>query len=373
MAGLRPFKLERHFALHEFSVKHNLAASDCEPLSQAGLLELADEGTGRLWDELRLGYTESQGAPFLREEIAGLYRDTGPDDILVCAPVEGIFLVMNGLLESGDHVICAFPGYQALYEVARSMECDVEMWPADERQGWRFDPKWLEDHVRPDTRLIVTNFPHNPTGWLPGAPDLARVVEVASAASALLLSDEMYRFTERDPANTLPAACDLSDRAVSLGGMSKAFGMPGARIGWLATRDPGIMERLRTVKDYTSICSSAPGEVLATIALKSKEKILERNMALIEKNLERLDYFFDKHPALFYWDRPAAGTVAFPRLLGGHDAAGLCEGLAREAEVLLLPSQVFDYGAEHVRFGFGREGLDEALLALEKYIVTHGL
>jgi aspartate/methionine/tyrosine aminotransferase len=370
---IRPFKLERYFAEHEFNVRFNLGASDCEALSQAELLDMADDDTRELWDELKLGYTESQGAPFLREEIAKLYSSAGPDNVLVCTPVEGIFLVMNAVLEKGDHVISTFPEYQALYEVAGSLECDVDRWPADEGQGWRFDPRWLEDHVRPDTRLIVVNFPHNPTGWLPEASDFKAVLAIAERVNAAVLSDEIYRFSEQDPSTRLPAACDVYERAVCLGGMSKVFGMPGARIGWLATRDPELLEQLRTAKDYTSICSSAPSEVLATIGLKSKKKILERNMSIMEKNLDRLDLFFEKHPALFYWNRPVAGTVTFPRLLADRDAAELCADIIDKAGVLLLPSTLFDYGNGHVRFGFGRSDLDEALLALEKYLVTTGL
>ncbi|MHB8896095.1 MAG: aminotransferase class I/II-fold pyridoxal phosphate-dependent enzyme [Candidatus Geothermincolia bacterium] len=368
-----PFKLERYFARYEFSARYNLAASDCEALSQAEVLDMADDDMRRLWDELRLGYTESQGAPFLRDEIAALYQAMKSDDILVCTPVEGIFVAMNAVLERGDHVISTFPEYQALYEVAQALECDVERWPADEKQGWRFDPLWLEDHVRPDTKLIVTNFPHNPTGWLPEDSDFKRIIDIAAGVNAYLFSDEMYRFTEQDSRARLPAACDVYQRAVSLDGMSKAFGMPGVRIGWLGTQDPELMECLHTVKDYTSICSNAPGEILATIALRSKKRILERNMGIIEKNLERLDIFCEKHPTLFYWNRPTAGTVAFPRLLIDRDSREFCEELVGEAGVLMLPGSVFDYGGEHVRIGYGRENLDEGLLALEKYVVTNGL
>ncbi len=370
---MNEFKLERYFGRHEFSVRYNMAASDCEALSQAELLDMADEETRELWDGLGLGYTESRGAPFLRDEIAALYSETNAGDVLVCAPVEGIFVVMNALLEKGDHVISTFPDYQALYEVARSLECEVERWPADERQGWRFDPRWLEDRVRPDTRLIVVNFPHNPTGWLPDAADFRAIVDIARAAGAVLFSDEMYRFTEHDPTDRLPAACDVYERAVSLDGMSKAFGMPGVRIGWLATRDPDLMSALCRVKDYTSICSSAPSEVLATIALRSRDAIIERNMAIIGKNIERLDYFFEKHPALMYWNRPVAGTVAFPRLLLGRDASEFCRDVIERAGVLLVPGSMFDYGSDHVRIGFARRNLDEALQAFEKYVVTSGL
>ena len=365
---MRPFKLERFFAAHEFNVRHTLCSSDCEPLSQAELLEMADDDSMELWDNLKLGYTESLGAPHLREEIAGLYADVDPAEVLVCSPVEGIFVAMNAILEKGDHVICGFPDYQALDEVARAIGCEVERWTADEGQGWRFDPAWLQKHIRPDTKLIVVNFPNNPTGFLPCLEDFERIVYMARERGAYLFSDEMYRHLELEDGARLPSACDVYDRAVCLYGMSKAFGMAGVRIGWLVTKDPGLRQRLQEFKDYTTICSSAPSEVLSTIALRSKEKILERNRDIIRANLDTLDGFFEKHDQVFYWDRPPAGTIAFPRILAGLDADTFCDEVLEGAGVLLLPASVFEFGTDHCRVGFGRSDLPEAVAALEEHL-----
>jgi len=369
---IRPFKLERFFSEHEFRVRHNISASDCEPLTQAEVLEMADDDARERWDELRLGYTETPGALFLREEIAKLYLKIDPDDVLVLTPIEGIFVVMNTILERGDHVICTFPEYQALYEVAQHLECEVDMWPADERQGWRFDPLWLEKHIRPNTKLVVVNFPHNPTGWMPDAADFKRIVDLARASGAYLFSDEMYHYLEHDPVTRLPAACDTYERAVCLNGMSKSFALAGIRIGWLATQDAELMQRLATFKDYTTICSSAPSEVLATIGLQSMDRIIERNLSLINQNLDLLDDFFEKHP-FAYWNKPIAGTVAFPRLLIDRDAREFCEDLIAKSSVMMLPGEVFEYGSDHVRIGFARRHMDSALEALGKYLVTAGL
>ncbi|HEY5527400.1 MAG TPA: aminotransferase class I/II-fold pyridoxal phosphate-dependent enzyme [Candidatus Anoxymicrobiaceae bacterium] len=370
---INPFKLERYYATREFNVRHNMSASDCEPLSQAELIEMADEDMRFLWDNLKLGYTETRGALLLREEIAKLYTDTSDNDLLVCTPVEGIFIAMQVILKKGDHVICTFPEYQALYEVAQSLECEVERWPADERQGWRFDPKWLEEHIRPHTRLVVVNFPHNPTGWLPEARDFKRIVAAARGVGAYLFSDEMYRFLEDEAACRLPAACDCYEKAVSLSGMSKAFGMAGVRIGWLATRDAELRNRLEAFKDYTTICSSAPSEVLSTIALRASRQIIDRNMTIIRNNLDFLDEFFDGHSSMFYWNRPLAGTIGFPRMLFDRDAAEFCEDVMQKAGVLLLPSNVFGYGGDHVRVGFGRRDLPAAVDALKNYLAATGL
>jgi aspartate/methionine/tyrosine aminotransferase len=365
---INTFRLERYFAAREFGASYTLSSSDCEPLSQAELLAMADDESRELWEGLGLGYTETPGALFLRSEIAGLYDRIDPGDVLVTAPVEGIFIAMNSILDRGDHVICTFPAYQALYEVALAIGCEVERWAADEEHGWRFDPAWLAEHVRPETRLIAVNFPHNPTGYLPGLEDFERMIDTARGCGAHLFSDEIYRCLELQPEMRLPPACDLYDRAVSLGGMSKSFGMAGVRIGWLATRDHALLERMIGFKDYTTICSSAPSEVLATIALRCSDSIIARNLTLIRYNLGLLDRFFDRYRGIFAWKRPCAGTVAFPRMLAAGDADGFCDDVLDGAGVMLLPASAFEHGDRHFRVGFGRRNMPEALDAFEGYI-----
>jgi aspartate/methionine/tyrosine aminotransferase len=234
---IEDFTLERYFARHEFSARYLLSPSDCESLSVRDLLSYADQETRQLWDGLRLGYTESPGHPALRAEIARLYTQIQPGDVLEAAPEEAVFLAMHALLRPGDRVVVLWPAYQSLYAIARSIGCTVDPWPVELRQGrWSVNLDKLET-LLPGSRLLIVNFPHNPTGFLPSRAEFESIVKLTERHGVTLFCDEMYRMLERDPRDRLPAACDLSPNATSLSGLSKAFGLPGLRVGWLATRD----------------------------------------------------------------------------------------------------------------------------------------
>ncbi len=365
---LEPFALERYFAKYEFSVKYLLSSSDCDGLSMNEVLGWADSETSQLWNNLKLGYTESQGLPLLRQEIANLYSNISPENVLVVAPEEGIFLAMNAILKKGDHIITTFPGYQSLYEIAKGVGADVTQWIPDEKNGWRFDPEFLAQNIRPETKLLVFNFPHNPTGYLPSQKDFQRILEIAKQYNLYVFSDEMYRFLEYDSVNRLPSASEGYDKAISLFGMSKTFGMAGARIGWVVTKDKDLYRRMVDFKDYTTICSSAPSEILSLIALRNKDKIIQRHLGRIQRNLRLLDTFFAKKKDQFEWVRPKAGTIAFPKLVGDIDSFAFCEKAVKDAGIMVLPSTVYGYDSKHFRLGFGRENLPEALGKFEEYL-----
>jgi aspartate/methionine/tyrosine aminotransferase len=355
------FALERYFARYEFSARYLLSCSDCEALSLAELLSMADDATSSMWDGLRLGYTESRGHPALREAIAEMYQGIEADDVLVVVPEEGIFLLMNALLEAGDHVVCTFPGYQSLYEVARAIGCELSTWEPDEGRGWAFDLDRLDELLRPDTRLVVVNFPHNPTGTVPTREDFESLVGLVAERGAYLLSDEMYRFLELAPESTLPAGCELFDRGFTLSGLSKSFGLPGLRVGWIASRDRASLERMSTLKDYTTICGSAPSEILAIMALRSRTAIIEQQLARVRSNLGVLDDFLEKYDDCLSWVRPVGASVCFPRLLVDVSATAFCRELVEESGIMVVPSSVFQYGERHVRIGFGRQNLPEVI------------
>jgi aspartate/methionine/tyrosine aminotransferase len=365
---ISPFKLERYFAQYEFSTRYLLSSSDCDGLPMQDLLSLADAECRALWDDLALGYTESLGHPLLRAEVAKLYKGLTAEDILQVVPEEGIFIAMQSMLRPGDHVICTFPGYQSLYQVAADLGCEVTQWRPEEEHGWRFNLDFLEAHLQSNTRLLVFNFPHNPTGYLPSQEDYARILDFAKAHDLYVFSDEMYRLLELDPAERLPAACEQYDKAVTLFGMSKTFGMAGVRLGWLATRDRELYECLAAYKDYTTICGSAPSEVLSLIALRNRVSITSAHLARIRRNLGLLDDFFEQFADLFEWTRPRAGTIAFPRLKAPEGAMVFCQRLVNEAGIMLLPSTVYDYDDQHVRVGFGRESLPEGIKAFEEFV-----
>ena len=372
--NIKPFHTERFFAAHEFAAPYILCASDCESLTVDELLQLA----GVSWESignLRLGYTESQGASALRERIADLYTSVSVDQIVgLSAPEEGIFLTMHGLLEPGDEVIVLTPCYDSLVNVAEYLGCCVIRWslleadePPGSSGGWRLDLDTLERLVTPRTKLVVVNFPHNPTGYLPSRDEWQIIIQIVERAGAWLFSDEMYRGLEYDPAARLPSGCDLYKRAVTLAGLSKTYGLPGLRAGWLALHDTSLRNRILGWKDYTTICASAPGEVLARIALQVGAVLAERSRRIILNNLALAEPFFTRWRTIFRWNRPQAGSVALVGLRG-RSARDFSDRLVAEQGVMLLPSTGLGFGDGHVRFGFGRLDFANGLEQLDRYL-----
>jgi aspartate/methionine/tyrosine aminotransferase len=363
------FALERFFARWEFSVRHLLCASDVEGYRLSELTRLMDEEVATLWEKLSLGYTEAPGHPLLRAEIAGLYTSASAEDALVFSGAEeAIFAFANVVLVPGDHAIVSWPAYQSLYEVARATGAEVDLLPLDEAAGWALDVDRLRAMVRPNTRAIIVNFPHNPTGSLPSRETWDELVGVAREAGVCLFSDEVYRWLEHDPADRLPAAVDVYERGISLGVMSKSFALAGLRIGWVACRDSALLDRLAAFKDYTTICSSAPSEILAITALRAREEVLARSLRIVRENLAHLDGFFARRADRVRWVRPRAGSTGFPALVGDEAIDQFTERLVQKTGVLLLPGTLFGYPGNHFRLGLGRTDLPQALDRLESFL-----
>jgi aspartate/methionine/tyrosine aminotransferase len=362
------FLLERYFARHEFSAPYLLCASDCETWTTQEILDLED-GARERYLALRLGYTQSAGSPDLRAAIAALYETIDPEDVLVFSGAEeAILAFMSAVPEAGHHLLAPHPAYQSLQEVALSRRLDITRIVPPEEDGWRMTASLYLDQCQPETRVAVINCPHNPSGGTMPADEFRRLIDECSDRSITVFSDEVYRLLEYDESTRLPSACDCSPTAVSLGVMSKAFGLAGLRIGWLATHDREILRRCAAFKDYTTICSSAPSEFLATVALKHGQRIAERSRSLIVANLVLLDDFFARRSGIMRWQRPTAGPIAFPRLLGEETADVFCGRALREAGVLLLPSSLYQFGDRHFRIGFGRANMPEALARLDAWL-----
>ncbi len=365
---LKDFKLERFFAKYEFRTPYLLCCSDCESFSVEELFNL-DKEAERDFKRLWLGYTESPGHPELREEISKLYTNTAPDDIIVFAGAEeGIFIFMNVLLEHGDEIIVQAPCYQSLTEVAEGLGCSVKRWLMDPDKNWELELDFLEKTITPRTKAIVVNFPDNPTGYSVSKEMYKAIAGIAEAHGIYLFSDEVYRFLEYDEENRLPAGCDIYDKGVSLGVMSKSLGLPGLRIGWIAVRDKGLYKKIASFKDFTTICCSAPSEFFSILALRHKEYILGRNLGIVKTNLEYLDKFFEKYSPLLEWVRPKAGPLIFPRLKGGRGVDEFCRDLLDKKGVLLAPGSQFSFSGRHFRLGFGRKNMPEALEKFSEYL-----
>lgn len=359
---IQPFKLERYFAEYEFKVRWLLSPSDCESLSVRELLDMADPESYSLWENMRLGYTESQGHPKLREEISRSYQGIRSDQIMIAVPEEAIFVAMNCLLQPGDQVIAISPAYQSLYEVATALNCEVINWTiAPGKNVWNLDFDWLEDNLSEKTRMLVINFPHNPTGYLPTQEEFQSIVRMADQYGTILFCDEMYRGLEYDDPHRLPAACDCYERAVSLTGLSKSYALPGLRIGWLGTQQTGWIAEWLELKDYTTICNSAPSEILAIIALQNKESIQSRNRQIIQQNILYAENFFNRHTDEFTWFPPKAGSVAFPLWRGNSTVERFCQDVLEDQGVMIVPGSIFDFPGSHFRVGLGRHNFSEAL------------
>jgi aspartate/methionine/tyrosine aminotransferase len=372
---LPPFKLERFFDRYEFRTRYLLSASDCEGLTQRELLSLASAENRRRWEELSLGYTEARGLPALRQAISGLYRHIAPAGVLVAAPSELIFLFFNAHVRPGDRVAAVFPAYQSLHDVARARGAQLELLPLQPTaSGWTLDLDHVEAVLAAGVKLLVLNFPHNPTGYLPTPAEFAQLMAAADRHGVLVFADEMYRGLEYDPADRLPSAADLSANCVALSGMSKAYALAGLRIGWLTTQCPALLDPCVQLKDFTTICSSAPSEVLALIGLDAGEAILARNRAIVRGNLEGAAAFFERFRECLEWLPPRAGSVCFPRYRGPDGLTAFCQRALAEQEVLLVPGDLFDVPAAqgYFRLGLGRLNFCDGLTALAQVLLCDG-
>jgi aspartate/methionine/tyrosine aminotransferase len=365
---IEPFALERYFARYEFDAPHLLSPSDSEPYTLPEVLAYATPEQRAAWDTLWLGYTESAGNAALRAGVAALYDDTiTPEQVLGVVPEEGIFIAMNTLLSAGDHVIATAPGYQSLYSIAAALGCTVDHWTPNP-DGWVFDVDELESLLTPQTRMIVINFPHNPTGALPSADEFQAIMDLAAERGIIVFSDEMYRWFEYDPADRLPAAAEVYPNAVTLSGLSKSFGMPGLRVGWLATQNADFLARFQSFKDYTTICGSAPSEMLAVIALANADALAARNLSITLENLDTLRGFFSERARLLAWQPPRAGTMALVQVVPDVDIDAFADAAVTQQGVMILPSSVYGYPGRYFRLGFGRRSLPAALAAFENFI-----
>ena len=367
---ITPFATEHYYALYEFNTPHLLSVSDCETVSIAELLSLAGLSLDDL-GHLRLGYTESQGHPELRSAIAATYETISPNQVVVLtSPVEGIYLTMRTLLEPNDEVIVLTPAYDSLKNVAEHICGHVKTWELiPTAVGWQLDFDALTQLISHKTKLIIVNIPHNPTGFLPDTAQFEILINIAQQHNAWLFCDEMYRGLEMPGMERLPSAVDRYEKAIVLSGLSKTYGLPGLRAGWLVIRDETVRQELINWKFYTTICPAAPTEFLAMAALAAQEQLIERSITTISANLALAEPFFQSRANFFTWRRPLAGSVAFVGI-NVPSASDYCHHLAQTAGVLLLPGSCLGEQDTFVRFGFGRTSFPAALTHYEAYL-TH--
>ena len=356
---IEPFALERWLTAHELHVEYDIGESGILPLTVGDLLALEpaaerDRVLERLLD-LPLGYSEASGTLELRALLAGTYAHCRPDNILVTTgAIEANFLLFNVLLDPGDHVVAPYPAYQQLYSVPRALGCDVDLWPVRPENDFCFDLDELERLVRPETRLIVINSPHNPTGAILSAADLKRVYDLAQSVDARILSDEAYRWlTIPGSGDPVPPIYDLGPNGISVGTLSKPFGLPGLRIGWMAA-PADIVARCWAMRDYVSLSPGKLNDTLAILALKHRAKIFERNQTIIAANLATADVWIAGRAGLLSWKPPRGGLLALLHYNLDIPSLALADRLADSYGVMLAPGSAF--GLEYcLRIGIGQE------------------
>lgn len=369
---IAPFLTEHFYARYEFTTPYQLCNSDCETISIAELLELAEIPLEQL-GHLSLGYTETLGHPLLREKIAETYSQANMDDVVMLAtPIEGIYLVARAVLDPGDEVIVLAPAYDALinmFEHVLGPE-NVRRWkfvPDESNTRWELDFAQLNSLISPKTKMLVVNFPHNPTGYLATQDQLNELANIVEQHNLILFCDEMYFGLVHSGTPAISSAADLTGHAIVLSGLSKTYGLPGLRTGWLVIHDEALRQNIINWKFYTSICASAPSEFLALAAWKVRDQLRDRSIAQIEHNLKLADSFFARWPELFTWRKPMAGSTA---LVGMNvpSATDFANQLAEEAGVLIQPAVTLGSDDRHLRMGFGRAGFGEALEKFEAYL-----
>jgi aspartate/methionine/tyrosine aminotransferase len=369
---MRNFALETYFSKWEFSATHHMTASDAQSISVGEMLDIAGLPHTTLSD-LHLGYTETWGAPDLRQAISETYDKLEAKNILCFAGAEeGVYAAMRVLLDPDDHAIVVVPNYQAAETIPLDI-CAVSGVGLNPDRNWYLDLDEIRDAIRPNTKLISVCFPNNPTGHIIPKEDYVNLVKICRQHDLYLFSDEVYRGVELDSNKRIDQVADAYEKGLSLNVMSKAYGLPGLRIGWIATQDEEVLGDLEKYKHYLSICNSAPSERLAVIALSVREALLDKSLTLMRTNIEKLDRFFGDYPDIFDWQHPDGSCIGFPRFKGRGGVEVFCKDLVKENGVLLLPASIYRSELmrapdDRFRIGFGRANIDAGLTAFREFV-----
>lgn len=364
---INDFKLERYFAEHEFTAKYLLSSSDCEGCEMNDVLKNASKEELKLWENLKLGYTESKGNPLLREVILQYYKVNSIDNVVVATPGELNFISMNVLLNSNDHAITISPCYQSLSEVVKSINCELSYWKPN-KNDWIFNTEDLEKQIQKNTKLIILNFPHNPTGSYLTKSQLNEIIAVARKHDLYLFSDEMYHKLIIGDVEELPPICDVYEKGISLWGTSKTFGLAGLRTGWLVCKDQFFLKRVVAFKDYLSICNSAPSEILSIMAINNMNFFLEPNLKKINHNISLFKAFVKKQELITSFIPPKAGSTSFIQLNIDGSSLDFSNHLIKKTGIMTVPAEMFEYGGKYIRVGFGRANFAETLEVLDCYL-----
>jgi len=374
---------------HETTAKNNIAETCVASISLETLKSLSEDKESDIWStSTKLTYGAIRGSDRLRGNLANLYSAKKPfqaENILITpGAIAANLISFYGLIGKGDHVICHYPTYQQLYEIPRSLGAEVDYWKAREDKKWQLDIDDLKPLIRPTTKMIIINNPHNPTGAIIAKQTLDALVEIAEEHGLIIHSDEVYRplFHSISPGapEFPPSILSLPyAKTIATGSLSKAYSLAGIRVGWIASRSTKIIEACAQARDYTTISVGQLDDQIAAFALSPScvHGLLHRNIQLAKVNLEILEKFVENHRWACEWIKPVAGTTAFIKFsqIGSEiNDVAFCEALMEQTGVMLVPgSRCFGDGVDFkgfVRFGFCCETpvLEEGLEKLAKFM-----
>lgn len=366
-----PIEIESPEELGYDSISYNLAESSFADQ------RLSDHGVDTEVGDLLLQYGDHLGLPRLRELIAAEGAGAagiGPDQVTVTSgAAPALFIVATALLGSGDHALIQHPNYATNLETPRMLGAELEPIEIRFEDGWELDVDRLASQIRPETKLVSITYPHNPTGAMIDAATLERVVELIDAhPSARLLLDETYRSLAPEP---LPLAAALSERALSISSMSKTYGLPGLRMGWIVNRDPELAETILAAKEQILICGSSVDEEMAARVLEAKDRILPPIRSLIDEHLGIVREWIDGEARdVFEWVEPRAGVVGMPRLRDPEavDVDRFYETLLADHGTYVGPGHWFEQPRSSFRLGFGWPTTEELRSGLAGLLAAAG-
>ncbi len=367
-------KMAAWHAAMQAHVKYDLSASSAQSASIADLLEWSDAAARVLWtdfcgDNVKLGYNSPLGMSILRNEIARWYGISPEHCLTFAGAVEAIFCACATLLSESDEVVLITPGFEPLWAIPEALKCKVTKVPLDysveKDNSWSLDLNKVEQALHSLPKLLIVNFPNNPTGMTISEDDMKGIIELVDKKGIWLLSDEVFRGLEYNTPS-LPSFASLYHRAISIGVLSKALGLGGVRVGWAACQDQTMLQQMLNRKFYFSVCNGQADEILATLALRARETILWKNNLLIQENLKALKVFFQQHSELLSCAQPQSGCTAFPQF-NERSKHTSCEDLVKSSGIKLLPGHLFSEDkALHFRIGFGYASFNENLCRLSK-------
>ena len=368
---IKPFAVEEWMNAWEVGAKYNIAETCVDSISMNELFELTGEDKTEFLNRLcarRLSYGDIEGLPEFRKGVCGLYKTLNIENIVPTHGASGAnHHVFYSLISPGDRVVSIMPTYQQLYSIPESYGADVQILHLSKENNYLPDLEKLRRLVTPKTKMICINNPNNPTGALMSEQMLREIVEIARSVDAWILCDEVYRHLSQED-GWCPSIVDLYEKGISVSSMSKVFSLAGLRLGWIATHDMSVVKSCLSHRDYNLVSCGVFDEMLAAVALKHRDKLLERSRKIVRENLQILDDWVSSEPHVSYV-KPKAGTTALVYYDLDIPSYEFCEEMYKKTGAFVTPGDCFEVPhSMRIGYAYGKQDLINGLKAISEYI-----